>query len=123
MLRLRFRIDCQPRTKKGQPPQSTTGEANASEIHATTRGANRLRTGSPGISTRMTSSSKSNVKYTHNQKRRCILISSTFSSSPVATRGSSVIPQIGQEPGPSRTISGCIGQAYSPALAFFEEVL
>ena len=29
------------------------------------------------------------------------------------TRGSSAMPQIGQEPAASRTISGCIGQVYS----------
>ena len=110
MLRLRFRIDCQPRTKKGQPPQSTTGEASASEIHASDRGVKIPRKGSPGINSLMARSSKGNVKTTLNQKRRCISISSVFSSAPVATRGSSAIPQIGQEPGLSRTISGCIGQ-------------
>ena len=56
------------------------------------------------------SSSNGKVKTTLNQKRRFILINSAFSSSPVATCGPSDIPQIGQEPGPSRTISGCIGQ-------------
>ena len=33
-------------------------------------------------------------------------------SVPVATIGSSAMPQIGQLPGPSRTIWGCIGQVY-----------
>jgi len=37
--------------------------------------------------------------------------SSGFASSvAVTTRGSSAMPQIGQLPGPSRMISGCIGQ-------------
>jgi hypothetical protein len=45
------------------------------------------------------------------QKRRRMSRSSGFSSgSAVATRGSSAMPQIGQCPGVSRTICGCIGQ-------------
>ena len=34
-------------------------------------------------------------------------------SSNVTVRGSSAMPQIGQDPGASRTISGCMGQVYS----------
>jgi hypothetical protein len=30
MFGLRFPIDCQPRTKNGQPPHTTTGAASAS---------------------------------------------------------------------------------------------
>jgi len=41
-------------------------------------------------------------------------ISSGFAPSSAARlRGSSAIPQIGQSPGFSRTISGCIGHQYS----------
>ena len=39
--------------------------------------------------------------------------SSGFLSSSVTHAGSSAIPQIGQDPGSSRTISGCIGQVHS----------
>ena len=39
--------------------------------------------------------------------------SSGFRSSSVTARGSSAIPQIGQAPGASRTISGCIGHVHS----------
>ena len=48
------------------------------------------------------------------QSRRVKSTSSGFGpSSPVGTPiGSSAMPQIGQSPGPSRTISGCIGQVY-----------
>ena len=113
MLRLRFTIDCQPRTKNGQPPQSTTGEASPSEIHVTSRGANRLRTGSPGMNSLMASNSKGNVRAVLTQKRRFIPISSAFCSSPVTMRGSRVMPQIGQLPGASRIICGCIGHVYS----------
>src|ERR1035437_7788369 len=38
-------------------------------------------------------------------------------SSRVTSFGSSAMPQIGHEPGPIRTISGCIGQVYSMAAA------
>src|SRR5712692_5585446 len=48
------------------------------------------------------------------QNRRVMSISSGFaSSSRVTVLGSSAIPQIGQEPGSWRTISGCMGQTYS----------
>ena len=46
------------------------------------------------------------------QNRRVISTSSGFVSSPEAVIGSSAMPQMGQLPGPSRTISGCIGQVY-----------
>src|SRR5271167_2958328 len=48
------------------------------------------------------------------QKRRVMSASSgdDFSSA-LTTRGSNVIPQIGQLPGSERTICGCIGQTYS----------
>src|SRR5438094_472443 len=32
MFRLRLTIDCQPRTKNGQPPQSTTGAGTAEPV-------------------------------------------------------------------------------------------
>jgi hypothetical protein len=37
MLRLRLTIDIQPRSKKGQPAQRTTGVASTSWSHADTR--------------------------------------------------------------------------------------
>ena len=50
---------------------------------------------------------------TPTQKRRDISASSGLPSSPaVGVIGSSAMPQIGQLPGPSRTISGCIGQVH-----------
>jgi hypothetical protein len=39
------------------------------------------------------------------------------SSSSVTVRGSSAMPQIGQSPASSRTISGCIGQVHSVLVA------
>ena len=35
----------------------------------------------------------------------------------VTVRGSSAMPQIGHEPGPGRTICGCMGQVYSVRVA------
>ena len=53
------------------------------------------------------------------QKRRVWSTSSGFSSSVVPATGTSAMPHFGHEPGPSRTISGCIGQVYfAPAGAF-----
>ncbi len=47
------------------------------------------------------------------QNRRVILRSSGLAASPAAgVIGSSAIPQIGQLPGPLRTICGCIGQVH-----------
>ena len=60
----------------------------------------------------MTSSGTDRTALT--QSRRVKSTSSGFGpSSPVGTPiGSSAMPQFGQEPGLSRTISGCIGQVY-----------
>ena len=40
-----------------------------------------------------------------------------FSVSAVTVRGSSAMPQMGQDPGWSRTISGCMGQVYWVSVA------
>ena len=51
---------------------------------------------------------------TPTQNRRVMSASSGLGPvSAVTVTGSSAIPQIGQEPGPGRRISGCIGQVYS----------
>ena len=54
--------------------------------------------------------SSGKVRTTLTQKRRVMSLSSDVSSSPVATSGSSAMPQIGQLPGPRWRICGCIGQ-------------
>ena len=52
------------------------------------------------------------------QKRRVMSTSSGLgASSRVTVLGSRAMPQIGQEPGSSRTISGCMGQTYSVLVA------
>ena len=111
MLRLRVTSDCQPRTKNGQPAHSTTGVAKR-ELHPV-----RQRRLDPDRA----------------QPARCAPISSTKTGSvsdqadpepprhvgefgigsgcrPSTISGSSAMPQIGQEPGPTCRISGCIGQ-------------
>src|SRR5580704_16876996 len=53
------------------------------------------------------------VSTTPTQNLRVMSISSEFSPvSAVTVRGSSVMPQMGHDPGASRTISGCMGQVY-----------
>jgi hypothetical protein len=54
---------------------------------------------------------------TPTQNRRCMLLSSGLSASAVGVFGSSAMPQIGQLPGASRTICGCIGHVHSTLLA------
>ena len=51
---------------------------------------------------------------TPTQRRRCMLRSSESSSTCAFARmrGSNAMPQIGQNPGWSRIISGCMGQVY-----------
>jgi hypothetical protein len=111
MLRLRFRTDCAPRTKNGQPPQRTTGVASAASIHGwaakpwekNIAPIARMKTG--------------RVRTSETRKRRRRSTSSGFSwSSSDTVLGSSAMPQIGQLPGPSRTISGCMGQVHWAAL-------
>src|SRR6516162_6378426 len=54
------------------------------------------------------------VSTTEIQNRRVMSTSSGLvSSCKVTILGSSAMPQIGQEPGSGRTISGCMGQTYS----------
>ncbi len=66
----------------------------------------------------MPSASTGIVSKTAIQNLRLMSASSGFSSSSSdAVSGSSAIPQIGQLPGPSRMISGCIGQVYCCARA------
>src|ERR1700689_3891960 len=56
--------------------------------------------------------SNGTVKATLTQNRRVMSRNSGLSSSIATVFGSSAIPQMGQCPGSSRTISGCIGQTY-----------
>ena len=107
-------IEYQARTKNGQPPQSTTGAASASEIQLTKPRPIAVRTGSPGIISLIARANSGSDSAALTQKRRFMSISSELSSSPsVVVRGSRAMPQIGQKPGALRTTSGCIGHVYS----------
>jgi len=109
MLGLRFTTEAQPRAKKGQPPQSTTGVASASSSQRPARPASGPRW-SPAIGA-MASASSGIVRARLTQKRRAMSTSSGLGpSSRLAVRGSRAMPQIGQIPGPLRRICGCIGQ-------------
>jgi hypothetical protein len=108
MLRLRVASDCAPRTKNGQPAHSTTGVAriNCAQFESCgVSGCQPIRW--PPISSATTGT----VSPSPIQNRRVMSTSSGFG--PVATvgiSGSSAMPQIGQEPGPSCRTWGCIGQ-------------
>ena len=114
MFGLRFTTDAQARSKNGQPAQNTTGVEQASPIQFTVRmSMKRIKAPAPAmsaiVSTKTGAPSTSAI-----QNRRVMSTSSGFGASLEATtRGSSAIPQIGQAPGRSRTISGCIGHVYS----------
>ncbi len=112
MLRLRETIDVQPRAKNGAPPHITMGVASTSSAHcAVAGGMNVWKLGSqwPPISRAITGSASARLI----QNRSDMLASSGFGpSSAAGISGSSAIPQIGHEPGPSCTICGCIGHVH-----------
>ena len=105
MFGLRNLMDAQPRAKKGQPHHSTTGVASANSIQVASRGVSMCIS---GPMRNMASATSGTPSSTLVQKRRVIW----RSSAAVAVIGSSAMPQIGHAPGPSRTISGCIGQVH-----------
>ena len=114
---LRVAIDCAPRTKNGQPPQSTAGVASASSSHGRIRSGTTPASGRPGSMSDITIATSGSASAPVIQNRRRMWRSSASSSSSPAlgVAGSSAMPQIGHEPGPSCTISGCIGQVYGRA--------
>src|SRR5439155_1662748 len=115
MFGLRLTIDAHPRSKKGHPPQTTTGVDKTSSIQVAARLESRCASGGamPDMPRRRTGAVRTRLT----QNRRLMAVSSGFgSSSAVTVRGSSAMPQIGQEPGSSLTISGCIGQVNSALL-------
>jgi hypothetical protein len=110
MLRLRVRTERQPRLKNGQPAHKTTGVLRANWIQ---RDASpESQAGAFGKRCDMARRKTGNVSAVPIQKRRVMSINSASSGGLLAeiVFGSSAIPQIGQSPGWSRSISGCIGQ-------------
>jgi hypothetical protein len=111
MLRLPVRIDAQPRSKNGHPAHSTTGVASASWI--------QLEVCDPSHMCRsvrwlpISSRNTGRVSASPIQSRRVISTSSGLGpASAVASSGSSAMPQMGQAPGPTCRISGCMGHVY-----------
>ncbi len=111
MLRRRATTEAQPRTKNGHPPQTTTGVASASWTQLNDRpGKKRAIVSCPTTISDIACASSGADRARQIQNRRLMSTSSGLISSPVAVTGSRAIPQIGQNPDVSRTISGCIGQ-------------
>ena len=111
MLSRIVRNDFHPRTRNGQPHQSTTGVASTSSSQRAVRSPIQAPTGSPSIGPMaMTRSGTVSTAPTANRRRKST--SSGFGPSSAAGTpfGSSAMPQIGQSPGPTCSISGCIGQ-------------
>ena len=126
MLGLRNLIDAQPRWKNGQPHQRTMGVASANSIQLPRRGVRACAAGSSDISSAMmrgimrtmAKAMSGMPMMTLVQKRRVMSRSSGFSSvATVTVLGSSAMPQMGHEPGASRTISGCMGQVHCVLVA------
>jgi len=111
MFGLTLRTDCAARTKNGHAAQTQTGVARASSTswrHAA------------GSNSPIAMSSRGTERAAAIQKRRLISRSSRSPSSPgckLTVTGSSAMPQTGQEPGPSRTTSGCMGHVHLPGAA------
>src|SRR4051812_23262767 len=96
----RCTIDCQPRSKNGQPHQSTTGVAIANSSQRSPESPIQLEIGLLGsmLSIAITNTGTLSARLT--QKRRDMSTSSGFtSSSALIVIGSSAIPQMGQLPG------------------------
>ena len=115
MFRLRLTSDCHARTKNGQPPHNTIGVASKNSIQLSVCIEATRSSGRPGTESLMAMIKSGTVSTTPIQNRLVMSTSSGFASSAIVTvRSSSAMPQIGQAPGWSRTICGCIGQVYSP---------
>ena len=101
MLRLRFTSDCQPRTKNGQPAQSTTGVASSSwsQFEVCCREHQMVEPGQM----------PAHLQRDHRKRQReadpepARHVDRARGSAPprrCTSTGSSAMPQIGQEPGP-----------------------
>ena len=112
MFRLRLTMEDQPRWKNGQPPHSTTGLANMNSITCSGRTLIKRWVNAGARSAAMAMTKTGSARTRPIQKRRLMSRSSALSSSASAATGSRAIPQMGQSPGSSRTISGCMGQVY-----------
>ncbi len=110
MLRLRDTSEFHPRTKNGHAAHSTTGIEKRNCTQPDTEALMkrcRLNPTCPDISRAKTGT----VSTRPIQNRRVMSRSSGLGrSSALANTGSSAMPHLGQLPGPTCRISGCIGQ-------------
>src|SRR3982751_835225 len=104
MLGLLFLSESQNLWKNGQPPHSTTGDASTNST------IGYAWMGTPTIGA-IASTKSGTLSAALTQKRR-VMSRSSVSSPSAAPIGTSAMPHFGQEPGPTCTISGCIGQVY-----------
>src|SRR5713226_4226634 len=93
---LRLTSDDQKRSKKGQPPQRTTGVARRNSTLFRTVGVKCRPSDSPNMERSRTG--RDNVALTQN-RRRIESYSGSASTSARISTGSSAIPQMGQLPG------------------------
>ncbi len=114
MFRLRLITDLTPRTKNGQPAHRMTGVPSASSTQSAARSPRASRMTPSPTNGPIVSASSGTVSTAPIQRRRLKSTSSGFGPSSGAGTpiGSRAMPQIGHSPGPSRTISGCMGQVY-----------
>ena len=111
MLSRMVRNDRQPRTRNGQPDHRTTGVASTSSAQRAVRAPSQSATGSPSIGPiASTSSGAVSAAPTTKRRRKSTSSGSGPASAGGSPFGSSAMPQIGQVPGPTCSISGCIGQ-------------
>ena len=111
MLRFIVRNERTPRTRNGQPDQRMTGVPSTNSAHIAGYSPIQPRTARPTYSP-IARISSGTVSTKPTQNRRVKSMSSGFGPSSAAgiPFGSSAMPQIGQSPGPTCSISGCIGQ-------------
>src|SRR5207244_9291853 len=107
MFGLRLTSEDQKRSKKGHPPQRTTGVARKNSIPFRTAGVSWAPIRSPTMER-----SRSGRDNTALIQKRCRMesYSGSASTSAKTSIGSRAMPQIGQLPGPIWMIWGCIGQ-------------
>ena len=111
MLRWPVTSERTPRSKIGQPAQSTTGVASANCSQWLAEIPIQRSRGTPTIGS-IASKKTGSVSAAAIQNRR-LMRRSSGSSSPVpacTVFGSRSMPHFGQAPGPICSISGCIGQ-------------
>lgn len=114
MFRLRRTSETAPRSKNGQPAQTTTGVDRRSSIHCSGRAATTCASGRPGIISAMPRNTTRTVGAIDAQNLRVRSASLGLGgSSSVTARGSRAIPQMGQLPGPGERTPGGMGQVNS----------